>query len=67
MNRKIFLSGRDIASVEKKYSALSEDKWKITVESDDNTQFCMKMKARFPLAAFVNCDNHMGFLKSRYI
>jgi DNA-binding NarL/FixJ family response regulator len=117
MNRKIILLGGDIASVGKKYSALSEDGWEITVESDDSGQLCkkikdnppdfilidlssefshgiktaktimsskitrdipvifvadgneyaIKVKARFPGADFVNHDNLMNILKSRYM
>jgi PleD family two-component response regulator len=117
MNRKITLLSWDIASVWKKYSALSEDGWEITVESDDNRQLCKKIednppdfilidlsselsrslktakiilsskttrdipvifvaneneyvikaKARFPGIDFVNHDNLMSILNSRYM
>jgi PleD family two-component response regulator len=117
MNRKIILLGENIPSAGKKYAALSEDGWDITVESNDNGQLCKKIKdnppdfilidlsselsrsvktaraimsnkttrdiplifvadgneyaiktkARFPGADFVNHDNLMNILKSKYM
>jgi PleD family two-component response regulator len=60
MNRKIILLGGDIASVGKKYSALSEDGWEITVESDESGQLCKKIKDNPPDFILIDLSSELS-------